>query len=447
MSREKPSAARKPARPAEAVPLGESLFAFAAGGWLGLCVVKFGNPVIFDQTISAPSDLGGFVFFPWPVAWGYLLLAGVLCWAVRFARPVFNSGHWPIAAAGVWFFWQFISHGRSLDPRLSGPTLWHFGSCVLALLLGWWALSRARNLRWFWIPVLIGFTYVLIGGFDQQHGGLESTRREFYKQDNWQMYPKEFLLKIQSERIFSTLVYPNALAGLILLMLPISLWKTWELTQPWPRVGRGVALGMLAYLGAGCLFWTGSKGGWLVGMVMGLGLILHLGLPRRWKLAIITLSLALGLTVFFVRFSAYFQKGATSVGARLDYWQAALQTAKEHPILGTGPGTFSAAYRKIKPPEAEMAKLTHNDYLEQASDSGLAGFVSFGAFVFGSMVILYRRRPAGDWTYFILWLGLLGWTLQAFIEFGLYIPAIAWPAFLFIGLLWAKAEPAYFTKP
>jgi len=36
---------------------------------------------------------------------------------------------------------------------------------------------------------------------------------------------------------------------------------------------------------------------------------------------------------------------------------------------------------------------------------------------------------------FAMWMGVLGWSLQSFLEFGLYIPALAWPAFAFFGLL------------
>jgi len=41
----------------------------------------------------------------------------------------------------------------------------------------------------------------------------------------------------------------------------------------------------------------------------------------------------------------------------------------------------------------------------------------------------------GDRLHFATWLGLLGWSLQSLMEFGLYIPALAWPAFTLIGLL------------
>ena len=69
-----------------------------------------------------------------------------------------------------------------------------------------------------------------------------------------------------------------------------------------------------------------------------------------------------------------------------------------------------------------------------ATLSGFFGFLSFSAFVFGSLAFLYRKSQV-DLVDFCVWLGLLGWTLQGFVEFGLYIPALAWPAFLFLGWL------------
>jgi O-antigen ligase len=89
----------------------------------------------------------------------------------------------------------------------------------------------------------------------------------------------------------------------------------------------------------------------------------------------------------------------------------------------------------LKDPESEMARLTHNDYLEQASDSGFVGLILYAAFIWGSVILLYLRRHC-DPLAFAIWLGLLAWSLQGFVEFGLYIPALAWPAFLFFGLLW-----------
>lgn len=420
--------------------LTERLFAFALGLWIGLSLLKFGNPIIFDRMIVAPHDLAEFIFVSWPVAWGYVLLGFVILAALPTIRPFCNRRLWPAAFLIFWLFWQFLSAARSIDPKLSNPTLVHFVACVAAFFLGLWALGRVRASGWFWVPVLLAFGYVLFNGFDQHNGGLEATRKAFYEQPNWQRYPKEYLLKMESNRIFSTLVYPNTLAGVILLLLPIGLWETWQLTIRWRPIYRGVLAGLLGYLALACLYWTGSKGGWLVGLILAAVIFMHLSASRRLKITVISVGISLGLVAFFLRFSGYFQKGATSVGARFSYWDAAFKNAIAHPVLGTGPGTFSVVYRDLKRPDEEMAKLTHNDYLEQASDSGVPGMVGFALFVAGSLVQLYRNRPAKDWSYLLLWVGLLGWSMQAFIEFSLYIPATAWPVFLWFGYLSALAQ-------
>jgi len=430
-----------PARraPAAASPR-ETLFLLAAGIWIGLSLAKFGNPVIFGSLISRPADLAEFIFVAWPIGWGYVVLVLVVLASLGIAKPGFRKEHWPIALLVLWLFWQLLSSARSIDKQLSTPTLIHFVSCVMALFLGYWALARTRVGAAFWVPILVGLFYVLFSGFDQHHGGLDAVRKEFYANPNWQMYPKEYIVKMQSNRIFSTLVYPNALAGALLLLLPVSLWKLWELTARWPRVVRGVVFGLYGYLGLSCLYWSGSKGGWLIALGMIAVGLLHLRFPRKLKIALIIGGVSLGLLAFFVRYSSYFERGATSVSARLIYWSAALQTARDNPILGTGPGTFAASYRKIKPADAEMAKLAHNDYLEQASDSGIVGALTFAGFIFGSLALLYRRAASRGWGFLLLWIGLLGWAAQAVIEFSLYIPALSWPVFLFFGWLWGLEE-------
>ena len=131
-------------------------------------------------------------------------------------------------------------------------------------------------------------------------------------------------------------------------------------------------------------------------------------------------------------------KAATSVSARFGYWNAALKTAIEEPLVGTGPGTFRIAYQKHRAPKAEPTRLTHNDYLQQASDSGWPGFTLYCAFIGGSIWTLSQRRYTSP-IFIGVRLGLLAWALQGMIEFGLYIPALAWPAWLMLG--WILAAP------
>ena len=259
-------------------------------------------------------------------------------------------------------------------------------------------------------------------------------------------------------RIFSTLFYPNALAGVILLLLPGALAFVGQARRLLTPSARWFVGAVLAIGGLGCLYWSGSKGGWLLLMFLGLLAFLRLPFGKAAKVALLTVVLAGGLTGFFVKYSAFFRKGATSVTARFDYWRAAVETAAAHPGVGTGPGTFAKPYQAIKRPESEMARLAHNDYLEQASDSGLVGFVTYTAFILSALILAFPRPWAlagsleagsppqsqlaisSDWLTCCVWLGVLGWALQSLLEFGLYSPALAWPAFTFMGLLLGRRK-------
>jgi O-antigen ligase len=164
--------------------------------------------------------------------------------------------------------------------------------------------------------------------------------------------------------------------------------------------------------------------------------LLSLGWPVRLKVIAIALVILLGLGVFGLRFHSYFAKGATSVGARFDYWRAAVLTTAAHPVAGTGPGTFQYPYQSLKSPEAEMARLTHNDYLEQFSDSGLPSGVSYCVWIGLSLWAAGRRIwGSKDLMLFGIFVGLLGWFLQGLGEFSLFIPATAWIAFTLLGVL------------
>jgi O-antigen ligase len=108
--------------------------------------------------------------------------------------------------------------------------------------------------------------------------------------------------------------------------------------------------------------------------------------------------------------------------------------------MGTGPGTFQRPYEQLKSPEAEMARLAHNDYLEQFSDSGIVGGVFYAAWIVLSLATIGRQVwRFGEPMTFALFAGLLGWFVQGFGEFSLYIPALAWTAFTLLGCLLALA--------
>jgi O-antigen ligase len=489
----------------QAVDAWESVFAGAVGLWAALALIKFGNPVILDQQVHAPSNLDELLIHSWPVAWGYALLGlifvvGGKFWrwrpsspAVAYAvqgrkgereqgrfppdplspRPSFPPAPvptWLLVVPLLWLGWQFVSASRTVDRTLTVATLLHFIACVGAFYLGLFSLARVTRLGPFWLGLMGGFLVVLIAGWKQHFGGLEETRRFFYTLPDWQSYPPEFLKKVSSRRIYSTLFYPNALAGVLLLLLPASLSIVWQAGRASPRPFRVVLVGIIGVLGLGALYWSGSKSGWLIAMIQGslgllrsplpsssltldprLGVANRAPLPRRVgrmssKVILLSAALSLGLGSFWLTYQDYFGSGATSVAARFDYWRAARHTLTASPLLGSGPGTFMVSYKRFKPPEAEMARLAHNDFLQQGSDSGWPGMLAYAAWILGAIAVLYRNSSA-NLTSLSLWIGLTGMALQSFVEFGLYIPALAWPFFLLLGWLLGQDSRNRLAKP
>lgn len=451
------SAQSAPAAPTASVEWWPAL----AGAFLAVALLKLGNPVILDHIAPPPATTQEILHDLWPANWGYILLAPVvLLGARRWQRPAAVPG-WALALPLVWLGWQFISASNTVDEPLTRAVLPHFVATVACFGLGL-AAGRSPGAGWLWPALLVGLLAVLILGFRQQYGGLAANREFFYENERtgWRNVPEEtlrelaasrlilrtpeggfhlnpdLLPKLAKDRVFSSLVTANTFAGVILLLLPGALATTWWLTSRLQNITRGVLVGLVAYMALACLYWSGSKAGWLIALVVAGVALLNLPWAKRLKVALVAGVASAGLAVFAWKYQAYFADGARSTVSRWSCWQVAARTAVRHPVLGTGPGTFYAVYRQAKPPDVEMSRLTHNDYLQQAADSGVVGGAAFGGFIIASLMAL-GRRTRNDWPRFAVWLGLLGWAGQSFVEFGLYVPALAWTAFLLLGWLWA----------
>jgi len=412
------------------------------GLWLAVVPVKFGNPVIFEQVLTAPSNVFEFLFASWPVAWGYwalgvLAIAGGLVWRWKRGRQ-----SWLLALPLAWLGWTLLSATQTVDARLTQLTLLQFAGCLVCLYAGVFGLSELRDLRPVWVGLALGLVVILGTALDQHFGGLERTRIAFEnlppelraKYDS-----PEFRRKILSDRIFGTFLYPNALAGGILLLLPVTLAGLWQLGRnAWFKFGLGA--GFMA-AGLAALYWSGSKSGWLIALTMAGIALCRIPATFRLKGTLFALLLAVGGLAFVGKHSGYFERGASSLAARRDYWHAAIQMIRQRPVLGYGAGTFMRQYATLKAPEAEMARLAHNDYLQQGCDSGLPAMLFYGGFVAASLLLLFRNGSQ-----FPIWLGAFAFAAQGVSEFGLYIPALAWPFFLFIGWLWG-ARMNEFDKP
>lgn len=413
------------------------VFAGAAGCCLALALLKFGNPIVIFEKIASPIEPLQLLFDPWPLSWGYLLFAFLVALGAGLYQRPPGIPAWVLWLPAVWIAIQFATVLTSVDRGLSLRTVLHFASVACAFYLGATVLGRLPDQKLFWAPILIAFGMVLADGLYQHFYGLEETRRYFYAYQASHYpngAPPELLQKIASNRIYATLFYPNTFAGTILLLTPPLLERISRVHAT--RAAKNTIILLALAACGGCLAWSGSKAGWLIALTM---LAFYLSrFPMSQKIRVIgVLSLCIvGVAAFSWRYAGYLKKGATSASARLDYWRAGFEAFKERPLTGYGPGTFMISYKKFKRPEAEMTRLAHNDYLQQATDSGLFAFLAFTTFVWGSLVLLYRKSLRNS-AMLAVWMGVVGLSIQSAFEFHTYVPALAWPQFLLLGWLWA----------
>lgn len=414
------------------------IFPWCFGGFLGLAVLKFCNPPVMEKFVVPPANGFEWAISSWPTGVGYWLLAGVTLVGIFAVRLQVHAPRWLMALPLAWLLWQFVAATQTVDADLTRVTLKHFVACVMCFYLGLFCLSRAGSEKCLLGPLAVAFALVIAVGFSQHFGGLKETRDYFwtYIYPTMPDVPPEYVKRLSSERIFSTLFYPNALAGAILLLSPPVLAWIWQARERFTVGARLFLCGVFLAGALACLYWSGSKGGWLLALVSGLVVLLNQDFSKRLKLILVCSVALAGGAGFIWKYAGFFQRGATSVVARFDYWEAAWKTTLAKPALGSGPGTFGVVYAGIKRPESEMARLTHNDYVEQASDSGFPGFAAYTAFIVGLIGIGYREwRRRRSPLVLGVWVGLLAWALQAIGEFTLYVPAVAWPAFALAGWL------------
>ncbi len=463
------------------------LYALAFGLFLGLCIWKFGNPAILDHVIGTPATPSDFLNDAWPLHWANWILlplaalGAVLVLQNKFSWPQ-SKWFWLLPLA--WLGWQFISATQTVDADLTAATLWQFSGCVACYFLGALAIGAPNSgsaslnhsiragretgipalrnaFSFLLIGILTAFTFCLVRAVNQHVFEFPLNHQMLVEgeRDGWTNYPPASIAEMKSEnviittngmdvanpvilakfakgRVAGTLVYPNALAGLILLLWPAALALAFGATNKIKPLIRLAAIALTIFLGGVAFYWTGSKLGWLIAIGLAGMFLLRLDWPKKFKLAAAACILIFGLGIFAVRFHTYFSAGATSVGARFNYWRAAVQTTVAKPVFGTGPGTFQRPYARLKSPESEMARLAHNDYLEQFSDSGLVGGLTYAAWIFLALSVAGKKlwRRSGLFS-FAIFAGLLGWFVQGLGEFSLFVPALAWTAFTLLGCL------------
>lgn len=221
---------------------------------------------------------------------------------------------------------------------------------------------------------------------------------------------------------------------------------------------RALALGLLAVLGVGGLALAGSRGGALSFAAGVLALALVGARRTRAWLSFVGLALALlGLGAGLAAWVAPDPRGLQqtpfvsaqadpSAVHRLDAYAKTLRILVDHPVTGTGLGTFPWAYARYER-EGEWIGMAqaHNDFLQFASETGIPGLVllAWGLVVFGWRVLrpaLGSGQHVPRWTTAAAAAAVLAVLFHSVLDFSLQVPAVAALFSVLLGVLAAAAE-------
>jgi O-antigen ligase len=200
------------------------------------------------------------------------------------------------------------------------------------------------------------------------------------------------------------------------------------------------------------VIYSGSRGSWIA-LVAAIAALVVMGIRNgtmRWWWPVSAALVLIAITIFLFCTSPVVQErlaltsntpgGQVDTGSRIELAVDALRMARDHPIFGTGPGTFAFVHPHYQGRHFDFkAQMTHNDYLNCLDDYGLVGFAL--AFYFVGAVTLKFFRPLevdNRWqdrvlvaTGFAAWVALL---VHSLFDFNLHIPANALLLFSLVGL-------------
>ena len=428
--------------PRNALPVARAAVLVSLGLVLFFSPIKFGNPIESLSGEFPPRGAIEWFFMGWLPTIGWIAIFFVSAWVlgVSSLKFEFSKRPWTFWLPLVWLISQWLALPFSIYFRVSVDTVMLFSAAVLSYYLAALAVRDERDLRVLLACLGSALVVVCVTGFQQRFGGLTQTA-EWAAQYHPELLTPDLLRKLhdpRGTRIFATFVYPPSLAGFLVLALGPSCVAIWLWQEKFTQPVRWILGIILTATTIACLVWSRSKGGLLALTLSALTTLSFLPLPGRRRVAVGLAAIAIAVIVFVFGYGIQDLHFAFSTGRqRLAYWQAGAKIFANHPWAGTGPGTFGSIHALYKSFAAEYARLEHNNFLQMATDSGLPGFLSFAVlWIVGLAHALRRLSAKTDWRVTTgLGLGLVAWMWHNAMDFDLYIPGLAFPAFILLGAI------------
>ena len=243
---------------------------------------------------------------------------------------------------------------------------------------------------------------------------------------------------------FGSYVNRNHYAGLMEMLIPVS--AAYVLSRR-SNYAVKAALGFTVLIAFASVLISGSRGGFvsLFAEVFILGFLAWRSLPRRSRqplLAVGAIGVAIVAAAFFwlapaevfprlAEVAHLRSRPEVSITSRIAASWDALRMFKDHPLIGTGAGSFEAVYPQYQSNPTDLRwDHAHNDYAEALAETGLLGGV-----IIAAALILFFRLAFRDLRERLQHrnsrlgigaaLGCCGMLVHSLVDFNLHIPANA----------------------
>ncbi len=231
------------------------------------------------------------------------------------------------------------------------------------------------------------------------------------------------------------------------IVLALGAWTVWDRS----RVRIVLAVGLPIFITA--LVLTTSRSAWIAAVA---GAAVVIGLAPRRRAALVILCVAsVVIAVLATRVERQFliqrleSIPNVEVNAdRMAIWSGALKMVRDHPLLGTGYGTFVDAWPQYHDDPALVGKPTaHNVFLNFAAETGLLGLAAFLTFLGAGFVSLWRRiqasrdDPQADGLWVALFAAVAGMLVQQLFDASVMSWQVGYGLLASLALAGAKRSP------
>jgi O-antigen ligase len=396
-------------------------------------------------TLYAATILFGGVLTEYALPWYALvaLMAGLWGLKVLLCRPVsvsYSPMHVPVMLFAGYAVWRYVVSPIEYESRLE---VFQVVQYILVYFLVACNCYRSRH------RITIVIAMVVLAVAESIYG-------------MWQhRTPADVVLWLDRGEWYhgrgsGTFFCPNHLAGLlemtfVILAARLLVSRGPDVTLQSTLVIKLYVVVAAAFVAMGLLA-TLSRGGWIATAAALLALLVGAEVTRVLSSRTVIVTFVLIILAAFtawnfpnirsrveqaIRLQWHYVPGDAPIkvvegfAGRYPIWTGTVKMIRDHPVLGTGPGTWSWFHLKYREPRLQIRpRYTHQDVLQLASDYGLMG----AALVVWALACFYhhawrlaRYADSSEQRYFAL--GAAGAVtailVHSFGDFNLHIPANA----------------------